>query len=581
MAHSASHRRDHHKQDEGASLLTYKGRAHWPRTKFHLEMHFDSHGLQGLIVRGLVNRPEGGFITININPTTMSVITTPAQAAARTSQPAQTAARGSSSQPAQTAARGSFTGTTTGITSVGDHGDPQLIQQAGGIEAAAASPQAQLIALTELASQLQADITIALDAEAQQQAQQGLINQLQAIQRGIAALTTTNIITREVDSDSDFGGADADVGAGDTTLLTDLKGAAKEQLTKIKLVRSLSEECTLSTYMSFDNQLQKALWDYATRKIYDTIAKCLGFTHRGIIRGITQGDGYSAWGKLVLFHNNKTASTMTGYLKQYQSEQQDTQEGPRFFSDYAQSLADIAELYHEASRRKKFISDELRRSRYLQLADRYSYIVETIETEDDQRMERDEELQTADEIETLIRRWEQRKLPELEKHMAVIRKRLRKEREHGHAHNTTDNRQICFQFQKGKCKFGDNCKYKHVLIKDINKDNDNKGPRKAWTPDVGPCKHCGGDHWNNECPTRGNQQQEKPASKQGQANITKEESSDSSSSSDEEVDWETAYKKAKHMVKKQRKQRRNKGAAKVAWYEKATKHKKTKKRSKR
>ena len=435
MAHSASHRRDHHKQDEGASLLTYKGRAHWPRTKFHLEMHFDSHGLQGLIVRGLVNRPAGGFITININPTTMSVITTPAQATAR------------SPQPAQTAARGSFTGTTTGITSVGDRGDPQLIQQAGGIEAAAAPPQAQLTALTELTSQLQADITSALDGEAQQQAQLGLINQLQAIQRGIAALTTTTGITSGVDSQSD---------AGETSLLADLEGAAKEQLTKIKLIRSLSEECTLSTYLGFDNQLQKALWDYATRKIYDTIAKCLGFTHRGIIRGITQGDGYSAWGKLVLFHNNKTASTMTGYLKQYQSEQQDTQEGPRFFSDYAQSLADIAELYHEASRRKKFISDELRRSRYLQLADRYSHIVETIETEDDQRMERDEELQTADEIETLIRRWEQRKLPELEKQMATIRKRNRREREHGHAHNTTDNRQICYNIQKGKCKFGDN-----------------------------------------------------------------------------------------------------------------------------
>ena len=445
----------------------------------------------------------------------------------------------------------------------------------------AAPPQAQLTALTELATQLQSDITSVLDGEEQQQAQQGLINQLQAIQRGIAALTTTNIITREVDSDIDFRGADTDVGAGETSLLADLEGAAKEQLTKIKLILSLSEECTLSTYMGFDDQLQKALWDYATRKIYDTIAKCLGFTHRGIIRGITQGDGYSAWGKLVLFHNNKTASTMTGYLKQYQSEQQDTQEGPRFFSDYAQSLADIAELYHEASRRKKFISDELRRSRYLQLADRYSYIVETIETEDDQRMERDEELQTADEIETLIRRWEQRKLPELEKQMAVIRKRLRKEREHGHAHNTTDKQQICFQFQKGQCKFGDNCKYKHVLIKDINKDNDNKGPRKAWTPDVGPCKHCGGDHWNNECPTRGNQQQEKPASKQGQANITKEESSDSSSSSDQEVDWMAIYKKVKPMAKKQLKKQRNKGAANAAWYEKATKFKKTKKRSKR
>ena len=579
MAHSASHRRDHHKQDEGASPLTYKGRTHWPRTKFHLEMHFDSHGLQGLIVRGLIDCPAGGFITSNINLTTMSVITTQAQAAARTSQPAQTAARGSSPQPAQTAARGSFTGTTTGITSVGDRGDPQLIQQAGGIEAAAAPPQAQLTALTELATQLQSDITSVLDGEDQQQVQQGLINQLQAIQRGIAALTTTNIITREVDSDIDFRGADMDVGAGETSLLADLEGAAKEQLTKIKLIRSLSEECTLSTYMGFDNQLQKALWDYATRKIYDTIAKCLGFTHRGIIRGITQGDGYSAWGKLVLFHNNKTASTMTGYLKQYQNEQQDTEDGPRFFSDYAQSLADIAELYHEASRRRKFISDELRRSRYLQLAERYSHIVETIETEDDQRMERDEELQTADEIETLIRRWEQRKLPELEKQMAVIRKRLRKEREHGHAHNTTDKQQICFNFQKGQCKFGDKCKYKHVLIKDINKDN-NKGPRKPWTPDVGPCRHCGGDHWNSECPTKGNQQQEKPAN-QGKANITKAESSDSSSSSDEEVDWVSIYKKAKYKAKKQLKQRRNKGAANAAWYDMATKTKKTKKRSKR
>ena len=580
MAHSASHRRDHHKQDEGASLLTYKGRAHWPRTKFHLEMHFDSHGLQGLIVRGLVNRPAGGFITININPTTMSVITTPAQAAARTSQPAQTAARGSSPQPAQTAARGSFTGTTTGITSVGDRGDPQLTQQADGIEAGAASPEAQLAALTELTSQLQSDITSALDGEAQQQAQQGLLTQLQAIQRGIAALTTTNFINREVDSDIDFRGADTDVGAGETSLLADLEGAAKEQLTKIKLIRSLSEECTLSTHMGFDNQLQKALWDYATRKIYDTIAKCLGFTHRGIIRGITQGDGYSAWGKLVLFHNNKTASTMTGYLKQYQSEQQDTQEGPRFFSDYAQSLADIAELYHEASRRKKFISDELRRSRYLQLADRYSHIVETIETEDDQRMERDEELQTADEIETLIRRWEQRKLPELEKQMAAIRKRNRREREHGHAHNTNDKQQICFNFQKGQCKFGDNCKYKHVLIKDTNKDNNNKGPRKPWTPDVGPCRHCGGDHWNNECPTKGNQQQEKPAN-QGKANITKAESSDSSSSSDEEVDWVAIYKKARPKAKKQLRQQRSKGAANAAWYDMTKKHKKTKKRSKR
>ena len=166
MAHSVSRRRDHHHHDEGASLLNYKGREHWPRTKFNLEMHFDSHGLQGLIVRGLISRPAGGFITSNINPTTMSVIN---------SQAAQMAARGSSSQPAQMAARGSFTGTTTGISTVtnntssssmGDRGDPQLIQQADGPEAVAAPPQTQLAAFNELAAQLQSDITSALDGEA-------------------------------------------------------------------------------------------------------------------------------------------------------------------------------------------------------------------------------------------------------------------------------------------------------------------------------------------------------------------------------------------------------------------------------
>ena len=569
MAHSASHRRDHHRHDDGATSLVYKDRDHWPRLKFRLEMHFDSHGLQGLIVRGLIVRPVGGFITRNINPTTMSVINI-------------------NNTGADGTARGSFVGTVTGVTQVGDRGDPQLTQVADGTgagaassqsqvadgtEAGAASRQTQLTALTELATQLQSDINGALDGEAQQEIQQGINAQLQAIQRGIAALNTRPTNTN-INADVDMG-----VDVGETSLLADLEGAAKEQLTKIKLIRSLSAECTLDTYLGFDNQLQKALWDYATRKIYATIAKCLGFTHRGIIRGITQGDGYSAWGKLVLFHNNKTASTMSGYLKKYQNEQQDTEKGPRFFSDYAQSLADIAELYHEASRKRKFISEELRRSRYLQLADRYSHIVETIETEDDKRMEQDQDLQSADEIETLIRRWEQRKMPELEKQMAVITKRLRKEREHGHAHNTTQTKKKpCFDFKTtGNCRFGDNCRYSH----DINEESKSDKGSRPWTPQVGPCRHCGGNHWNKECPTinKGNQQQEKTTkADQGKANITKEEPSDSGSSSDEEVDWFAIYKKAKYKAKKQLKQQRNKGAANSAWYEKAMK---TKKRSKR
>ena len=213
-------------------------------------MHFGSHGPQGLIVRGLVDRPTGGFIIDSTNSTAMSVIinTNTGTKAGSPSFPAQTAARSSSSFPAQTAARsssfttgadgtarssslttgadgtarGSTTGTKTGITSVGDRGDPQLIQQAGGMEAAAASAPAQLAALTELAMQLQSDTNIALQDEAQQEAHRGLTNQLQAHQRGIDMPNAQTNTTRD---------ADVEVDIKETNSLADLGGASKGQPT--------------------------------------------------------------------------------------------------------------------------------------------------------------------------------------------------------------------------------------------------------------------------------------------------------------------------------------------------------------
>ena len=221
-------------------------------------MHFGSHGPQGLIVRGLVDRPAGGFITSNINSTAMSAIinTNTGTKAGSSSFPAQTAARSSSfttgadgtarssslTTGADGTARGSITGTRTGITqvgdrgdpqgpitgtrtgitSVGDRGDPQLIQQAGGMEAAAASAPAQLAALTELATQLQSDTNIALQDEAQQEAHRGLTNQLQALQRGIDMPNAQTNTTRD---------ADVEVDVKETNSLADLGGAPKEQPT--------------------------------------------------------------------------------------------------------------------------------------------------------------------------------------------------------------------------------------------------------------------------------------------------------------------------------------------------------------
>ena len=65
-SHTMDNRRDskNRKDDHASSsLIKYKGREHWPRTKYHLECHFDSHGLQGLIIKGKAHRPAGGFIT--------------------------------------------------------------------------------------------------------------------------------------------------------------------------------------------------------------------------------------------------------------------------------------------------------------------------------------------------------------------------------------------------------------------------------------------------------------------------------------------------------------------------------------
>ena len=553
MAHSyAAHNRDHHHHAEGASPLRYKGRGHWPQLKFNLEMHFDSHGLQGLIIRGLITRPTGGFITSNINPITMSVINT-----------------GLRTPGSDSELRGVTTTNTTRTgaapTTGSDETEPQESK-------ATEALQAQITALTGLTTQLTSDITTALSGESQQEAQATLLSAVQQLQQSINSITTQPITTATIGEGGQLSLGD---GSGDTSLLEDLEGAAKNQLTKIKLIRSLSEECTLDTYVGFEDRLKKALWDYATRKIYDTIAKSLGFKYRGIIRGITQGDGHSAWGKLVLHHNNKTASTMSGYLKQYQNEQQDNAEGPRFFADYAQSLSDISEMYHEASNRKKSISEELRRSRYLQLAERYGHIVETIETEDDKRMEQDEELQTADEIETLIRRWEQRKLPVLEKQMAAIRKKLRKGHEN-HAYNANQGKQPCFNFRRdGTCKFGDNCRYSH----DINPKGE-KPPRRPF----GPCPICQDKntkpedwHWKSDCPEKNGKQDTRSADKKGQAAAARADG-DSDSDDDTAVDWKARYLEAREHVLAEKRAKEHKHTAASAW---DTKVKNSKRRSKR
>ena len=264
-------------------------------------------------------------------------------------------------------------------------------------------------------------------------------------------------------------------------MLADLEGTAKEQLTKSNL-SSLSEEAALSTYMGFDNQLQRPR-DYATENLRHH-RQVPGFTHRGIIRGITQGDGYSAWGKLVLFHNNNSIH-LTGYLKQYQNEQQDT-EDDLATSPTTRSPFDIAERTTRRAQ-EKIHQRRAARARY-PAGWTHSHIVETIETEDDQRMERDEEL-NADEIETLIRfgssasyqNWRSR-WP----HPCAFGK----ERDNGHAYNTTDKQQIC-SFRRA------NANWRQMQVPPCSSKTSTKTTTRAHASpglQTSVPRHRGGDH---------------------------------------------------------------------------------------
>ena len=484
----SKNRKDDH---ASSSLIKYKGREHWPRTKYHLECHFDSHGLQGLIIKGKVHRPAGGFITTHINPVTMSVI--------------------------RDAAAADNTNEGTVVPALGEHAAEAAPQG----EHKEAAPQDQAnqanTAMTEVAARLREAIGN-IENEEQRQAVHGQLEQLQPF------LVTTRPDTVQIDT-----------GEHDTSLLADLRGAAKDELTKLKLIRGLSDECTIIMYAGFDERLKTALWNHATNQVYNTIKISLGWKYRSIIRGIDMGDGHSAWHRLVLYHNNKTASSMSGYLKEYQNEQQDTAVGPRWFADYAQSLADIADQYQEASRGKKTISEELRRSRYLQLAERYSHIVETIETEDDKRMEQDEKLQTADEIETLIRRWERRKHIALDKKMQKIKQALKEQDKATHkAYSAKGGRDR--DRSNDTCNI---CGEKGHWARDC--------PQNKQSP-PGPCPICQNSktkkcewHWRNECPNS----KKVAAAKAAYA-------ADSESDSDDgDIDWEKRYKLAKRMYHRQ------------------------------
>ena len=178
----------------------------------------------------------------------------------------------------------------------------------------------------------------------------------------------------------------------------------------------------------------------------------LGYTHRSLILGVSKDDGLSAWDRLKLHHNNRTGSTQAKYHEDYTNMTFDTPQRVRNFIEYKQALEDCASNFYEASGER--IDTKLMRSKYLALPERYTKIKTKLVDMDFERTEAGMPPLSLVEIERWITSWEQR--DSVKKQLqAATSALIKSRRRRGEAHNTTKKDQICYQFQKGKCKRGD------------------------------------------------------------------------------------------------------------------------------
>ena len=355
----------------------------------------------------------------------------------------------------------------------------------------------------------------------------------------------------------------------DTTLDAALKDAGN-RYKKIKQLEQLVRTYRPEDFNAAAHALQLQLWTMANKQVYNHIKGVLGYKHRSLILDVEKDDGLAAWDRLKMHHNNRTVSTRAKLHEDYTNMTFDTPTRCRNFTEYKQALKDKGNDFFESS--GEHVDPALTHSKYLALPERYSEIKIRLTNLDETALRKGEPPLSLEDIESLVCSWEERDY--VQKQLKAAIKGIIKARgNRGSANATSDGKkdQICFQFQKGKCKRGDHCPYKHELITADSKGDRNRkriDTSKPWSKENGPCRHCGGDHWNKDCPEDKN--------KKGSANAAKANDNEDSGSSSEELD----YKACKALYKKALAQRgKSRGSAKVAWYNLTKKKKKKSSRS--
>ena len=522
--HGRSRRASSHQGSAGdkhASASSYSGRASWPIIEWSIKNELSKLGLPGSIVHHHIKRPAS----------------LPGTAA--------TAAAPLSPTPVGSDGREGKTGDATGPVDI-------------------SSFQSQLRALQEQLSSLQSSSQSGGDAEDEptQDALAQFATQLSALSASFQSATAAPTPTTAdgvLDSSSTLDSS--------TTLDAALQEAG-DRYKKIKQLEQLVKAYRPEDYNAAKPALQRQLWNMANKQVYTHIVGVLGYKHRALILGVTKDDGLAAWDKLKLHHNNRTGSTQAKYHEDYTNMTFDTPQRVRNFIEYKQALEDCANSFHEASGER--IDAKLTRSKYLALPERYSEVKTKLADLDFQRYRSQKPPLTLDEIESWITSWEER--DDIKKQLQAATSTLIKSRRRGHANNTGKKDQACFQFQKGKCKRGDACPYKHELISKGDRGNrgggkgKHPGPKKPWTKDIGPCHHCGGEHWNKDCPQKDNKGNARSAA----SKAPRADQEDSEADSEDDIDWKARYLEARAHVRAEKRNKATRAAASAsAWGDKS------------
>ena len=492
----------------------YTGRGSWPIVEWHTKHELSKLGLPGSIVHHKIKRPA-------------------APSAPSASTPSSAAASAATSAPG-----GSDTPSTR--VDIAPRADQEAKSADGTAPADLSAAQSQLRDLQTQFEALQAALTA---ANAQIETTQ-VADQIAALSTSLQSFSDAAPLAPTPDS------------LDSSTTLDAALTEAGDRYKKIKQLEQLVKAYKPEDYDAAPLALKRQLWDMANKTVYNYIVGILGYKHRALILGVDKDDGLGAWDRLRLHHNNRTGSTQAKYHEDYTNMTFDLPHRVRNFMEYKQALEDCANNFFEAS--GEHIDPKLTRSKYLALAERYSEVKIKLADLDEERNRKGDPPLSLSEIETTVTNWEERDY--VKKHLAAATHSLIKGRRN--SANTASaagkGDKICFDFQKsGKCKRGDRCPYKH----------ERRRPRvdtsKPWKKENGPCRHCGGEHWNKDCPTQNESK--------GSANATKATEQDDSNSSSEEPDYKTCkalYKefRRKALAAKARDK-------KAAWYEKSKKSK--------